>query len=426
MSALDRMLDEFASLGDRAGAARLAAAQRLRSVGLPSRNEDSWRYANLRALEQLPTFLPAPAQQPAPAVMSAAAASPAIDALALPPVLPGFLRLVLIDGRPRRDLSSAEAALTAALRSAAEATEFEAVSDQRLGLIATVFAADPLTLTIDAPLGLEIISLTSPTAPASYLNLTVRVAPGIHCRLVERHLGGAQQQGLVGTCIDVALAEGANLLHQRLFEVSGQTLLLDNLQANLAARAAYQLCHIAVGGGSARSSAEVRLRGADSTLDWRALAAGAGPQVNDLMLTVLHDAPGTRSQQLFRGLANERSHVACNTDTRVAAQARDSQVVQSLRGLLDGAGAEVDLRPQLTIHTDAIQARHGATTGKLDDDLLFYLLARGLEPEAARALLKSAFLGEVLKSIEPEPLRRAAQRATALRLGDSTLSEPWQ
>jgi Fe-S cluster assembly protein SufD len=144
------------------------------------------------------------------------------------------------------------------------------------------------------------------------------------------------------------------------------------------------------------------------------------------MLTVLHDAPATRSHQLFRGLANERAHVACNVDTRVAPQARDAVVAQSLRGLLDGQGAEVDLRPQLTINTDAVQARHGATTGKLDDDLLFYLLARGLQPAAARALLKSAFLGEVLKCIEPEALRVAAQQATALRLGDLALSEPWQ
>ena len=414
MSALDRMLSEFAGLSDRAGAARQAAAQRLRSLGLPERSEDGWRYANLRALDQLPTFLPA------------SSAAPVTDEPALPPTLPGFLRLVLIDGRLRREHSSADAALSAALRGAVNTTGLEAVSDQRLGLIATVFATEPLELAIDAPLALEIISLTTPAASASYLNLTVRVAPGVHCRLIERHLGGTRQQGLVGVRIDVALAEGASLQHQRLFALMGQALLLDNLQANLAARAAYQLCQIAVGGSSARSTAEVRLQGAHSSLNWQALAAGAGPQVNDLMLTVLHEAPGTRSQQLFRGLANERTHVACNTDTRVAAQARDSVVSQSLRGLLDGQGAEVDLRPQLTIHTDAIEARHGATTGKLDDDLLFYLLSRGLEPEAARALLKSAFLGEVLKSVEPEPLRRAAQHATALRLGDPTLSEPWQ
>jgi Fe-S cluster assembly protein SufD len=300
------------------------------------------------------------------------------------------------------------------------------VTDQRLGLIATLFAANPLQLAVTAPLALEIVALTSSTAPASYLNLAIRVAAGIPCKLVERHIGGASQQGLVCVRLDVALADGATLQHQRLFAVTAHTLLLDNLQASLAARAEYHLRQIAVGGSSARSTAEVRLQGAHSVLDWQALAAAAGPQVNDTMLTVLHEAPGTRSQQLFRGIGNQRAHVACNTDTRVAAQARGAQVSQSLRGLLDGQGSEVDLRPQLTIHTDDIQARHGATTGKLDEDLLFYLLSRGLGPDEARALLKTAFLGEVLKGIEPEALRRAAQHATALRLDDASLTEPWQ
>jgi len=86
-------------------------------------------------------------------------------------------------------------------------------------------------------------------------------------------------------------------------------------------------------------------------------------------------------------------------------------------------GAEVDLRPQLTINTDDIQARHGATTGRLDDDLLFYLLSRGLGPDEARALLHWAFLGEVLKSIEPVALRRDAQRLAAARLSAAPAPE---
>jgi len=411
MSALERMLDEFASLSDQAGAQRQAAAQRLRIVGLPARGEDSWRYANLRALDQVRSFLP-----------GAAGALP----LPLPPALPGYLRLVLIDGRLHREHSSAEATTPDLLRGATALPELEAVSDQRLGLIASVFAADPLELVINAPLALEIVSLSSAAAPASYLNLALRVAPGVDCRLVERHLGGGEDQGLVCVRLGLALAEGAIVHHQRLFAVSAQALLLDTLQAHLAAHAEYRLCQVAMGGSTARSTAEVRLQGVGATLDWQALAAGAGPQVNDTMLTVLHEAPATRSQQLFRGLSNQRAHVACNADTRVAAAARGARVTQSLRGLLDGAGAEVDLRPQLTIDTDDIQARHGATTGKLDEDLLFYLQARGLDLDAARALLKSAFLGEVLGSIEPEALRREAQRATALRLGDDALAEPWQ
>ena len=406
MSALQRLLDDFATLGDAAGAARQATAQQLRSVGLPLRHEENWRYANLRALEKLPSFLPT---APAPGEQQATPS-------ALPAPLPGFLRLVLVDGQVQAPAAGSSVILQRLLRSAAAAPHPEAGPDQRLGLIATMFAGAPLHLAMHEPMALEIVSLTSSLQGASYLDLSIDVAPGVHCQLVERHVGSARGSSLVCMRVAVNLSAGASLRHQRLLAVSAQSLLLDTLQATLAAQASYQLAQVAAGGSTARSTTEVRLQGANAALDWQAVAAGSGPQVNDTMLTVLHEAAGTRSEQLFRGIANDRAHVACNADTRVTAQARGARVTQSLRGLLDGAGAEVDLRPQLTIDTDDIQARHGATTGKLDENLLFYLLSRGLGPDEARALLRTAFIAEVLKVIEPEALRRDAQQAIDLRL----------
>jgi Fe-S cluster assembly protein SufD len=98
-------------------------------------------------------------------------------------------------------------------------------------------------------------------------------------------------------------------------------------------------------------------------------------------------------------------------------------VLQSLRGLIDGKGAEVNLRPRLTINTDDIQAAHGATTGRLDEDLLFYLLSRGLAAASARSLLKWAFLSETLGAVGPQALRRAAESAVAARLSDAPAAE---
>jgi Fe-S cluster assembly protein SufD len=94
-----------------------------------------------------------------------------------------------------------------------------------------------------------------------------------------------------------------------------------------------------------------------------------------------------------------------------------------LRGLIDGKGAEVNLRPRLTINTDDIQAAHGATTGQLDEALLFYLLSRGLAPSAARSLLKWAFLSETLASVAPPALRKAAEWAVAAGLSDAPAAE---
>ena len=63
-----------------------------------------------------------------------------------------------------------------------------------------------------------------------------------------------------------------------------------------------------------------------------------------------------------------------------------------------------------------MRAQHGATTGRLDENLLFYLLARGIDRETARALLKWAFLSDVLREIELPQLRAEAERAAAGQL----------
>ena len=89
-----------------------------------------------------------------------------------------------------------------------------------------------------------------------------------------------------------------------------------------------------------------------------------------------------------------------------------------MKGLIEGTGAEIDLRPQLEINTHEVRAAHGASTGRLDDNLLFYLLSRGLDRQHARGLLKWAFLGDVLRTIDLPGLRAEAERLAAGQLPD--------
>jgi len=118
-----------------------------------------------------------------------------------------------------------------------------------------------------------------------------------------------------------------------------------------------------------------------------ALAAlGTRAQVQDTYALIEHVAPQARTTQIFRGIAAGRSRVACNGKIVVARGAHGTDSRQSLRGLLAGAEAEIDVRPQLEIYTDDVRCSHGATAGKLDDDMLFYLLSRGLTPDTAQRL----------------------------------------
>ena len=77
------------------------------------------------------------------------------------------------------------------------------------------------------------------------------------------------------------------------------------------------------------------------------------------------------------------------------------------QGLLLSEDAEFISKPELEIYADDVACGHGSTSGQIDDDLLFYLRARGIPEEQARAMLVTAFIGEALETIEHEGVREA-------------------
>jgi Fe-S cluster assembly protein SufD len=285
--------------------------------------------------------------------------------------------------------------------------------DTRFAMLATVFGGDATTLDNGAGDAIEVIFVSTGAPGSVYPRLHLRVDGSRPLRLVERHLGGSAPDALVCTQIRVELLAGATLDHYRLQDCATQALWFDTVTASVGANANYRLRQLMAGAATARSTASVMLAGSAASFDWHGVAAIHQRQTADLLVRVVHQAAATRTAQLFRGIAADQAHIGFDADIQVHSAAAGSRVRQSLRGLIDGKGAAVNLRPRLTIHTDDIQASHGATSGQLDEHLLFYLLSRGLEPETARALLKWAFLGDALAAIDIVPLRREAERAAA-------------
>jgi Fe-S cluster assembly protein SufD len=400
MDTLTRILADYASSGDPSGA---AAAQEFGARGLPATRDESWRYAKLHALNRVPGF-------------AAATATTADLAALLPEPLPGFQRLVLHNGRRVAACSTLPAAAARQTGKPAPALH----PDARFELLNRMFAPQTQALDLTDGAHLEILSIATPApAAATYARLQVQVAAGAHVELVERHLGTAGAQSLVCPALDLNVGAGAVLDHYRLQQCAEDVLFLDTLVASLDGSATWNLRMAACGAAAARTTALVRLAGADAALAWHALAVAHQGQSSDLLLRVEHAAPRTRTDQVFRAIATEQGHAACSAEMRVASEAKGARIAQSLRGLLEGSRSEIDLRPRLEIHTDEVQAAHGATTGRLDETLMFYLLSRGLDQGTARALLRWAFLGDVLRHWQIPALRSAAERAAAGQLGTS-------
>jgi Fe-S cluster assembly protein SufD len=413
-----RALDEPAA----SAAQRRRALAALLDAGLPSSRDENWKYANLRPLERL-RYLPAN--------LSGSAAAAPVSAATLPAALPGYARYVFVDGALAAALSTplTGTAVTLALRDGASAASV-ASSDERFALLNAAFAAETVAVAVrpSADERLELLYIASADAAlgASYPRLEVELQSGARLALIERHLSAAEAPSFVNSAVTLTLGAGANLTHYRLQDLSNRSIHLDTLSAALAERASYRLNAAALGGQSARSTVRVRLEGSRAELKLAMTALGDRQQVQDTYAVVEHAAPDTRTEQLFRGIAAGRARVACNGKILVAREARGTDSSQSLRGLLAGPGAEIDVRPQLEIYTDEVRCSHGATAGKLDDNMLFYLLSRGLSRESAQRALKWAFLEEVVARIEVPELRRQIEERLADRMQDgAALRELW-
>ena len=148
-------------------------------------------------------------------------------------------------------------------------------------------------------------------------------------------------------------------------------------------------------------------------------SVGGKNQVHDTFALVEHVAPNARTEQSFRGIAAGRARVAFNGKVVVRKGAHGTDSSQSLRGLLAGTDAEIDVRPQLEIYTDDVRCNHGATAGKLDDNMLFYLLSRGLDRDTAQRLLKWAFLEDVVARSRCPSCGGRSRRAWPARWNES-------
>jgi Fe-S cluster assembly protein SufD len=412
-----RIAADYALTAPTPGSRRRAALAALTAQGLPTSRDENWKYANLRALERV-HFVPAAAGEPA-------------DPALLPAPVAGFTRYVFIDGRFAPELSAAPRAAFERLAGAPEGVGPDAGqrgADERFALLNEAFATDGALLNVGATgsaTRLEVVFLARTQAErgTSYPRLEIRLATGAQLQLIERHVSGGAEGSFVNSALEITLARDSALTHYRLQALSAHSILFDTLSATLGPAAHYSLHAISTGAASARSTQTLRLAGEGARLKMAVAALGDARQVLDTFALIEHAVPRARTEQLFRGIAAGRSRIAFNGKIVVAPGAVGTDSQQSLRGLLAGTDAEIDVRPQLEIYTDDVRCAHGASVGKLDDNMLFYLLSRGLERAEALRLLKWAFLADAFARIEVPELRRQIEENLAAALKDRALKE---
>jgi Fe-S cluster assembly protein SufD len=407
--------------------ARRQAFDAYERVGLPNRRIEDWKYTDLRVLMR--DVLPLAAAPDAAALKRASAALKrhAIE---------GVRRLVLVDGvfapklsetgnldkglsiRTLRDvLEGGDAALQAQLFAPDSSDSMVALNGAMMtdGLVIEVAEGAVLTQP------LHIVHIASGAMPsAMFTRSLLRIGNAASVTLVESYIAADNARAYQAhDSLVVAIGDNARLDHVRLIEDSREAFNISSAVVTLGARAHFNTFGMNTGSLVSRYQAVIAFAGEGSRVETNGVNLLNGRQHADTTLFMDHAVPNCVSREIFRAVVDDRGHSVFQGRIIVRPKAQKTDAKMMTRALLLSDEAEADNKPELEIFADDVTCGHGATTGALDEGLLFYLRARGLSEKEAQALLIQAFVGEAIESIVNDDLRElaiaAAQRWLAAR-----------
>ncbi len=402
------------------GAASVAALRedafrRFETDGLPHRRIEDWKYTDLRALmREAKPLAGAPDAAAKARAASAAAARAWIEAR----------RLLFVDGAfvpELSDLADLEAGLT--IRSLAETL---AAGDPQitahLGKVAptgdvavalnTAFMGDGAVIHVAAGAALarpiHLVFINAGSEPAAvFIRSLVVIERGARAMVVETHGGAGAGQHQVNAALELKVGDEAHVDHVKITGAGAGALHVSTLMAAIGAHARFNEFLFTAGADVVRNQLFVRFAGEGTIAGIRGASLLRGRQHADTTLLADHAVGGCTSRQVFKSVLDQESHGVFQGKIVVRPRAQKTDAKMATHALLLSDTAEAVNKPELEIFADDVQCGHGATSGALDQDLLFYLGARGIPAKEAEALLIQAFVGEAVEGIEHAGLRDA-------------------
>jgi Fe-S cluster assembly protein SufD len=408
---------------------RTKAIEAYGRLGLPHRRIEAWKYTDLRArLTDVNPLLKAEGIAVGGGELARALGSELAG-------LPAY-RLVVIEGDLRADLSDIATLKTAGVEvlslgqaletppswlRAALAQVNPREDDPVLALNAALMTGGAALrigegVTLDKPI--HLIQLDGKGEPASTVTRNVVAAePGSSATLLESFASFGIRDLQRNAATEVRLGEKAALKHVKFQREGEDALHLSTWLVALGADARYDAFQFSTGASLARNQLYARFAGENSAVDISGAFLLRGRQHCDTTLLVEHAVPHCTSRELFKGVLEGEARGIFQGKIIVSPGAQKTDGKQMAGALLLSESAEFDSKPELEIFADDVICGHGSTSGQIDEDLLFYLEARGIPEAEARALLIQAFVGEALEKVEDEALREALAKTAAGWLG---------
>jgi Fe-S cluster assembly protein SufD len=264
------------------------------------------------------------------------------------------------------------------------------------GAVALRVAADA---ELDRPVSVELRGTS--VDEVVWGHVVVEVGANATATVVIDHTGSATY----GALLSVIVGDGARLTLVNLQDWDDDAVHVEHQAAAVGRDATFTSAVVTLGGDLVRLTPTVHFTGPGASAELLGLFFADAGQHLEHRLFVDHDQPNCRSRVTYKGaLQGERAHSVWIGDVLIRADATGTDTYEENRNLVLTDGARADSVPNLEIETgEVVGAGHASTTGRFDDEQLFYLMARGIaEPEARRLVVRGFFADIVERTGVPE------------------------
>lgn len=279
-----------------------------------------------------------------------------------------------------------------------------------------VFIYVPDGVTVNRPL--QLVNIFNATIPAlaAMRRVLIVLGKGARCQFLTcDHTQDAVNSYLSSQVTEIILGEGASLDYCEIEESSAMTSRAASLYVEQSAASRFSSTTVTLTCGNTRNNMTVNLNGEGCITYLGGMAVNSDKRHIDNCTRVNHNAPRCKSDQKFKYVLDDESTGAFEGTILVTGDAPFTQAYQSNRNILASPVAKMHTKPQLLIYNDDVKCSHGATTGQLDNEALFYMRTRGIPEKEARTMLMQAFMSDIIEGVSIEGLRDRLRHLVKMR-----------
>jgi Fe-S cluster assembly protein SufD len=375
----------------------------------PARTDEPWRFANLKATDLNP-FHEAGSVRNAASLVSRSTGWEGLsgklvfgnDALlhAESSGLPAGVLLLPLD-----QAASDHAELIRAHFMTAEprlgSRKFAALHRAKLRTGAFVFV--PKGVSVEKPI--EIWHWVEGDHAAIFPHTLIVLEEGASATVIDRFASSGDEPSLAIAVNDLTLGQGAKLTYSGVQDWSDKTTAFHINATEVAREATSTALQMNLGGDYVRGESDSHLLGEGSRSVMLSINPATGGREIDQRTFQDHYAPRATSDLLYHNTLSDTSRTIFAGLIKVGEKAHETDAYQKVRNLMLSDEAEANSMPGLEILADNVRCTHGATSGELNEDELFYMMARGIPPKQAAQLIVRGFLGSVLERLDHPSLQ---------------------